>query len=209
MLEHPTMNTFISTEYYGYYVAFAIIGAGLKYIDVAFDDERFSKIKAMLIAPILVIVAGVLAIKDVASRTILVSILLSSLISGKVDNLVFMVSSTAFLLLIFLAFHTLDGTLTFLWIPLFVLTIFGILDEKGQDYIDKNETTKITNFFFQHRFAMKLGMLILCAYQFFAWPYLFFFLAFDLAYDAVGMFRYVGVPLSVYRIKTSTPKYIS
>jgi hypothetical protein len=197
------MTPVTSTGYYEYYVAFALIGAGLKYIDEAFDEERFSKKGALLVAPLLVIVAGVLAVKDIASRTILVSILLSSLISGKVDNIVFKLSSTAFLLLILLASHTFNGTLTFFWIPLFALTIFGILDEKGEDYTAKNKTSTSTNFFLQHRFAMKLGMLTLCVYQFFAWPYLFSFLAFDLTYDAVGLFSYVGVPPSVTRIKTA------
>ncbi|RZN34063.1 MAG: hypothetical protein EFT35_09940 [Methanophagales archaeon ANME-1-THS] len=190
--------------YYEYYVAFALLGAGLKYVDDAFDEDRFSKKGALVVAPLLVILAGMLAVTDTASRTILVSILLSSLISGKVDNVVFKLSSAAFLVLILFASHTFNGTLTFLWIPLFALTMFGILDEKGEGYTAKNKTTTITNFFFHHRFAMKLGMLTLCACQFFAWSYLFSFLAFDLTYEAVGVFRSVSVPPSVSRMKTST-----
>ena len=166
-------------------IAFAIIGAGLKYIDDAFDEDIFSKRIAMLIAPIIVIVAVILAIKDEASQTILFSILLAVLIGGKVDNLVFKLSSIAFLLLLFLPSFGLYGAINFLWIPLVIITSTGVIDERGNDYIEKNKTNELTNFFFEHRFSMKIGMLTVCAFQFLPWLYLLAFLAFDGAYESV------------------------
>ena len=166
-------------------IAFAIIGAGLKYIDDAFDEDIFSKRIAMLIAPIIVIVAVILAIKDEASQTILFSILLAVLIGGKVDNLVFKLSSIAFLLLLFLPSFGLYGAINFLWIPLVIITSTGVIDERGNDYIEKNKTNELTNFFFEHRFSMKIGMLTVCAFPFLPWLYLLAFLAFDGAYESV------------------------
>jgi len=174
-------------------IAFAIIGAGLKYIDDTFDEDMFSKKIAVLIAPIIVIVAVILAIKDAASQTILFSILLAVLIGGKVDNLVFKLSSIAFLLLLFLPSFGLYGTFNFLWIPLVIITITGVIDERGNDYIDKNKTNELTNFFFEHRFSMKIGMLTVCAFQFLPWLYLLAFLAFDGAYESVKIFGKISV----------------
>jgi len=168
-------------------IPFAMIGAGLKYIDDAFDEGRHSKRVAALIALFVVIVAGILAIEDISSRTILFSIFFSVLIAGKVDNLVFKLSSIAFLLLFFLFFCLYDK-MNFLWIPLFILTITGVIDEKGNDYIEKNRTNGILNFFFEYRFSMKIVMFFVCALQFLPWLYLFAFLAFDGAYEAVRIF---------------------
>jgi hypothetical protein len=172
-------------------LAFAVIGAGLKYIDDAFDEDMFSKKIAVLIAPIIVIVACIVAIKDTASRTILFSILLSVLIGGKVDNLIFKVSSIAFLLLLSLPSFYLYGTMDFFWMPLIIITIAGIIDEKGNDYVDENKTNTLIHFVFEHRFSMKIGMLTVCAFQFLGWLYLFAFLAFDGAYESIRIYGYL------------------
>lgn len=174
------MNIFIFPKYYEYYVAFAIIGAGLKYIDAAFDDERFSKKKAMLVASILVIIGACLSIYDPISATILYSILLAVLLTGKVDNLAFKMSSIALILILFLT-----QAIHFLVIPMFILILAGIADEKGIDYIKNNKIPKLGGFFFSYRCCMKLGVLGLCLVSLFPWPYLFIFLAFDIAYDSV------------------------
>ena len=172
-------------------LAFAVIGAGVKYIDDAFDEDRFSKKIAVLIAPVIVIVACILAIKDTASQTILFSILLSVLIGGKVDNLIFKVSFIAFLVLLFLPSFYLYGKIYFLWAPLIIITITGIIDEKGNDYVDENKTCKLTHFFFEHRFSMKIGLLTVCVFQFLEWFYLFAFLSFDSAYESIRIFGYL------------------
>lgn len=172
-------------------LAFAIIGAGLKYIDDAFDEDTFSKKKAIVIAPIIVLVACILAIKDTASQTILFSILLSVLIGGKVDNGIFKVSSIAFLLLLSLPSFYLYGAMNFFWMPLIIITITGIIDEKGNDYVDENKTNKLIHFFFEHRFSMKIGMLTVCVFQFLGWFYLFAFLAFDGAYESIRIYGYL------------------
>jgi hypothetical protein len=172
-------------------LAFAIIGAGLKYIDDAFDEDTFNKKKAIVIAPIIVLIACILAIKDTASRTILFSILLSVLIGGKVDNLIFKVSSIAFLLLLSLPSFYLYGTMDFFWMPLIIITITGIIDEKGNDYVDENRTNNQIHFFFEHRFSMKIGMLTVCVFQFLGCFYLFAFLAFDGAYESIRIYGYL------------------
>ena len=163
-------------------IAFAIIGAGLKYIDDAFDEDIFSKRAAMLIAPILVSIWTYLSISDSVSATILFSILFAVLLTGKIDNLVFKASSIALI-----AILVLSGMLNFLWIPLFSLIMMGVADEKGNDYVDNHATLKLGQFFFSHRFSMKIGVLGLCIFSLLPWFYLGAFLAFDGAYESVSI----------------------
>jgi len=183
----------ISSEPYGYHagiiIAFAIIGFGLKYIDDAFDEEVFSKKIAMLMAPILVIIWSCLSIFDSFSATVLFSILFAVLLSGKVDNLAFKMSAIALILILFLT-----RMLNFSLIPLIVLTVMGITDEKGNDYVDTNKISKLGEFFFSHRCSMKVGTLGLCTVSLLPWLYLCAFLAFDAAYEFVKIFGQLDEP---------------
>jgi hypothetical protein len=166
----------------GIVAAFAIIGYGLKYIDDAFDEARFSKRRAMLMAPLLVALWACVSIYDVGSATVLFAILFAVLLTGKVDNLAFKLSSIALLAMLFLALMS-----RFSYMPLAVLTVLGIADEKGNDYADGNRLGGLTEFFFAHRCSMKVGTLGLCLASFLPWLYLLAFLAFDLAYEGVQL----------------------
>jgi hypothetical protein len=167
---------------YAILIAFAIIGGGLKFIDEAFDNNIFNKNIAILLAPLLVVLWIWLTMIDRISGVILLSILFSVLSTGKIDNFVFKTSAMALLL-----FYVIFAEFGSLWIPLLALIAMGLLDEKGNDYVDKNKTHKSVEFFFLHRFSMKLGIFAICAISIFPWFYFFAFLAFDISYDAIGM----------------------
>lgn len=167
---------------------FTIIGFGLKYIDDVFDEELFNKSVAMLLAPILVLLWAGVSIYDSFSATILFAILLAVLISGKVDNLIFRISSIALIFSLFLT-KTLDLSL----IPLFSLTLLGVADELGNDYVDKQKTHEVCEFLFSHRCCMKVGVLGLCCLFLLPWLYLIAFLAFDSTYEAVRLFEHQDV----------------
>jgi hypothetical protein len=187
------MNSSFFPLPYGYHasiiIAFAIIGFGLKYIDDAFDEELFSKNVAVLMAPILVLTWVCLSIFDSISATVLFSILLAVLLSGKVDNVIFIASSIALIVILFLT-----QVVHFSLIPLLVLTVMGIVDEKGNDYVDGHKTREVGEFFFSHRCGMKVGTLSLCIATLLPWLYLVAFLAFDTAYEVVRIFECPRVP---------------
>ncbi|MEA2033364.1 MAG: hypothetical protein U9N41_07265 [Euryarchaeota archaeon] len=187
-MELSSFNFISSASQISIILAFAIIGAGLKYIDDAFDEEMFSKRIAMLIAPILVIIWTCLAISDSVSATILFSILFAVLLAGKIDNLVFKASSLALILIL-----VLSGMLNFLWIPLFTLTMMGVADERGNDYVDNHVTHKLGQSFFSHRCCMKIGVLGLCMFSWLPWLYLGAFLAFDGAYESIRIFSKISI----------------
>ncbi len=172
----------------GIVAAFAIIGCGLKYIDDAFDEARFSKRRAMLMAPLLVVIWVCVSISDTGSATVLFAILFAVLLSGKVDNPVFKLSSIALLAMLFLALMS-----RFSYVPLAVLTVLGIADEKGNDYADGNRLGELAEFFFAHRCSMKVGTLGLCLASFLPWLYLLAFMVFDLAYEVVRIAKDVNL----------------
>ncbi len=173
------METAVS---YAIIVAFGIIGAGLKYIDEAFDGDVFDKRTAFILAPFLVVLWVGISIFDTGSGTILLAVLMGVLLTGKVDNTVFKCSTIAVISLIILS-----GRFDILILPFLLLTITGILDEKGNDFTDQRKTNIYIKFFFEHRCSMKIGVLIACLTSLLPDIYYFFaFLTFDTNYEVVG-----------------------
>lgn len=162
-------------------IVFSILGAGLKFIDDAFDEGVFSKKAAAILAPFLVVLWMGMSMADEASAVILFSILFAVLLTGKIDNIAF--KSSALLLLLYFAY---SGAMGSMIMALAFLTLLGVLDEIGNDYVDKGGAGPIVEFLFLHRFSMKVGVLILCLASVFDWVYLVAFLAFDVAYDSMG-----------------------
>ena len=173
---------------------YALIGGGLKYIDDAFDEGVHSRRIASLLAAVLVVFWVTLSAVDSYSATILTAVLLGVLLSGKIDNRVFTASTCAIVLTVVLLARE-----NLLLLPLAILTAFGVVDEKGNDYVDSHRAHRLVEFFFAHRFALKLALLALCAASVLPFAYLAAFMCFDLAYDTVG---YLGtVELSRIDVK--------
>ncbi|HUV02728.1 MAG TPA: hypothetical protein VMW67_04705 [Desulfobacteria bacterium] len=113
-------------------IGFALIGFGLKYLDIAFDEKRFSKRGAMLMAPFLVAIMTGLSLYDPISATILLSISYSYafLITGKVNNLQLKLSSITLVVIITIFLFTqMSRLLTILFI---VLAVMCVLDKRRE-----------------------------------------------------------------------------
>jgi len=175
-------------------ISYALLGAGIKYIDQAYDIDVFSRDKANFIA---VPTAGLMAyliIFDPPSATIFFSILLIVAITKKIDNIAFYIG-TGILLFLPLVFHDI---LQIAWLPFGILIFSGILDEIGNDWADKRRKKKRLNNprknmdnstlknlgekFFLHRFVMKIAVFVLTLFGLFQYIYLFAFLLFDIMY---------------------------
>ena len=175
---------------YIFLLAYSILGAGLKYVDDAFDEKMFNKKLALIVTPILSIIGAYTMLIDPVSATILFAILCGVLIKGKVDNYAFFGGLVLVITLVFLA------GIDFLFLPLIILAAAAVLDEIGNDYIDKkreelNENKFINKFaiyFFGHRWIMKVVILFLASL---AIVPVYFFIAmifFDYAYISVGLY---------------------
>ena len=143
---------------YFFLAAYSILGAGIKYVDDAFDKKTFNKTLALAITPFLSILGAYAMIIDPISATILLAVLAGVLLKGKVDNIAFAIG---FVLVI--ALVALMG-IEFLILPLMLLGAAAVLDEVGNDYIDEKKekmdqkkfVNKFVMYFFGHRWIMKI-----------------------------------------------------
>lgn len=169
---------------YFFLAAYSILGAGIKYIDDAFDKHLFSKKMALAITPFLSILGAYAMIVDPVSATILLAVLCGVLLKGKIDNIAFAIGFTLVMIPVFLA------GVEFLILPLILLAASAVLDEVGNDFIDKKKEQlnqeklfyNLVIYFFGHRWIMKIAILYLVIISII--PFFFFLamLLFDYAY---------------------------
>ena len=175
---------------YFFLVSYPVLGAGLKYIDDAFDEKIFNKKIALIIAPLLAILWAYTMSIDPFSATILLAILVGVFLRGKIDNRAHFVG----LLIIIGAIAFMGMSLLFL--PLIIIAAAAFLDEVGNDVIDYNKgniddnkfSHKILVYFFDQRWVTKIAILYVILLGIFP---LYFFLAillFDGAYLTVRLY---------------------
>ncbi|MDP7195781.1 MAG: hypothetical protein QF864_06270 [SAR202 cluster bacterium] len=159
-------------------ILFAILGGGIRIIDRGYDDLDIDKRVALLLAPGLICLWIYLSLESAMSATILGSILLSSLLSGKIDNFPFKLS-TLVIILAFLLFG-----FEMMIFPLIFLTFLGYFDEIANGYVDNRDINGWKAFIFNHRFGMKCGVALLYAISILDLTHLFVLYSFDLAYES-------------------------
>jgi hypothetical protein len=175
---------------YFFLIAYSILGAGIKYIDDAFDKKTFNKVLAITITPLLSILGVYSMIIDPASATILLAIISGVLLKFKIDNIAFILG---FIITIAISYFI---GVQFLLIPLILLTAAALLDEVGNDYIDKvknqlnmkNPLHMFAKYFFGHRWIMKTAILFLVFVN--VVPMIFFvaMIMFDYSYLTVNAY---------------------
>jgi len=173
-----------------YLLTYPIIGAGIKYMDAAFDDKTVSKKLAIIIAPLLAFIGAYAMYVDAVSATILLAVLLGVLFTGKIDNIAHGLGLIVIIPIIYFA------GIEFLLIPLGILVLGGMIDEIGNDFIDKRRD-KFTNgksiykmlvYFFEHRWTLKvviLGFVLIGMFPFYFFVAMFLF---DYAYLSVSLY---------------------
>jgi len=171
--------------------SFFILGLLVKFIDDAFDEKVYSRKIALILSPLTAIYwAYVMALSPVAGL-LLTAIIIGVLIKGKIDNIAFVIA----VLCVYSVYFFIGDWQFFLspiyLIPLVIISIGGIIDEMGNDYIDKHNLYKdglfgkAVHLFFEYRFFMKLIVLIFALIG--TYPLLFFFAFFmwDVGYEIV------------------------
>ena len=114
---------------YFFLASYPILGAGLKYIDEAFDEHRFNVKIAYILAPILGVLWAYSMVVNAVSATILLAILLGVILKGKIDNLAHVAGLGVIFIIVILA------GVNLLIIPLIVFTLAALFDEVGNDLI--------------------------------------------------------------------------
>lgn len=150
-------------------VLFVFLGSALKYLDIIFENsESHSKAENYLITAFAIVIWLSLSFYDEIFASILLAILLGSIFSGKVDNPAF--KASALIIFLSLPFFDFNYSITGFLLP------SSIADELGNEHFE--------NFFFKHRFAMKLGMLLLFIFGYTSFYYFSALILFDLFYEA-------------------------
>jgi len=115
---------------YFFLLSYPVLGAGLKYIDDAFDEKIFSKRYALILAPLLALLWAYTMYVDQISATILLAILVGVFLRGKIDNRAHFIG-----LAVIIGIIALVG-ISLLFLPLIIIAAAAFLDEVGNDVID-------------------------------------------------------------------------
>jgi len=175
---------------YFYLISYPVLGAGLKYIDDAFDEKTYSRKIALVIAPLLGMLWAYTMTTDPFSATILSAILIGVFLRGKIDNYAHIIG-----LFIIICSIILIGINLF-FLPLVLLATAAFLDEVGNDVVDYNqENIDKNNFwhmsmvhFFDQRWLTKIAILYVVLIGLFPFYFFFAMLLFDGAYLAVRLY---------------------
>ena len=145
---------------YFFLASYPILGAGLKYIDEAFDEHRFNIKIAYILAPILGVLWAYSMIINSVSATILLAILLGVILKGKIDNYAYLAGLGIIFGIVLIA------GVQLLIMPLIILTLATLFDEVGNDYIEKvgflnsnSYSRKFIGYFFDQRWLTKVAVL--------------------------------------------------
>lgn len=173
-------------------ISYTILGAGIKYIDAAYDQKTFSKKTALALAPFLGVLWASTMIINPYSATILFAILLAIFLRGKINNHAFLLGFFVILIII------LPLGIELMILPLIFLAAAAFLDELGNDVIgyskkhrtDKRFRYQFVLYFFGRRYLMKAAILYLVILVVFPWYFLLALILFDEAYILMDLYSH-------------------
>jgi hypothetical protein len=181
--------------YFILFLLFPVLGAGIKYVDAAFDEEVFNKNKAIIFAIFLGILWAFTMILHPMAATILLAVILGVLVKGKIDNVAHAAGLVSILIFYMILWYLFDGVIIY-FMPLFFLAAAAVLDEIGNDVISYNSEFsnnhtfgyQFFKYFFGRRHFMKVALIYLFIVA--GYPLYFFvaFLFFDEAYMMVALY---------------------
>lgn len=175
-------------------IAYPILGAGIKYIDAAYDEKTFNKKTALIITPPLAVFWAYTMLINPISATILLAILLGVLIKNKIDNYAHLLGSAIIVTIFIITIYLKNIELIIL--PLIFLISAAIIDEVGNDIIDYNKKNLKKNrfrhqfslYFFGRRYVMKLAILYLIIFGIVELYFLLAMILFDEAYIITDLY---------------------
>ena len=189
-------------------LSYFALGALVKFIDDAFDEHVYSQPLAFVLSPLTAIFwAYVMALHPV-SAMILTAIIIGVLVKGKIDNLAFVIAVLC-VYLVFFFIGSFDFVMA-LALPLIVITVAGMVDEIGNDWVDKNNIYhkkpfgRYVHLFFEYRCIMKLAVLGFALFGFIPMMFFVAFLAWDIGYEIVmNASKYIQHKRKFYYHKTA------
>jgi len=175
---------------YLFLLYFGILGAGIKYIDAAYDDKIFNKKIALGIAPFLGILWAYTMLINPVAATILLSVIIGVLFKGKIDNVAHLAGLLVIFAIIFIA------GVQLMVLPLVFLAFAALLDEVGNDFVDKRKSKLDMNrfshrfivSFFDQRWVLKVAILVIGLIGIIPLVFFLAMVSFDYAYLGVRLY---------------------
>lgn len=178
---------------YLFLIYFGILGAGIKFIDAAYDEKTFNKKIALCIAPFLGLLWAFTMLINPVAATILLAVIFGVVLKGKIDNIAHFMGLIIIVIIVFFA------GVQLMIVPLIFLALAALLDEFGNDYVDKKRNSlkkiklkhKIFFRFFDQRWTLKVAILIFSIVGIIPFVFFLSMIAFDYAYLGVRFYSVV------------------
>ena len=179
-----------SNNIYFIFLSYLILGAGLKYIDDAFDKKTFSKWRGIILAPFLGLLWAFTMFVNPFSATVLFAIAVGVLIKGKIDNPAHLLGLVTIIVALALV------RVEVMFLPVVLLSAAAIVDEAGNDVAGYDKRFKNSKrfrhrffvYFFGRRYLLKVALLYLVLINVFPMYILIALILFDEAYIAVELY---------------------
>lgn len=176
--------------------SYAFLGGAIKYIDQAYDEGigsiRIAKAVAVLSG---LIMGGVMVLDGGFSTAFFLAMLISLVVTRKIDNWSFLVGALVGLGAFLVGGYFLGVDIRFA--PLVVFLIAGAVDELADGMAHRRDLPKAVEYFLHYRPFSDFALVILIMWEPFDWIYLAPYFAFTFSYLAIGMLEEGQVTESV------------
>ena len=178
------MDLAFSLPIYIIVVLYAFLGAAIKFIDQAYDEERYSRKLANVIAIVAgITMGGLMALDSPFSTAFYGAMIFSLVLARKIDNRAFL-AGTLVAALTLLVLWPVTGPVVLL-APLIIFILAGFLDEVVDDLAQKAQAPKIMRWVMLYRPLSDVALVAMMLLGWFPWYYLVPYFAFTFAYLAM------------------------
>ena len=178
------MDLTFSLPIYIIVILYAFLGAAIKFVDQAYDEERYSRKLANVIAIVAgLTMGGLMALDSPFSTAFYGAMILSLVLARKIDNRAFLAGTLIAALTLLVLWPVTDPVV--LLAPLVIFILAGFLDEVVDGLAQKAQAPKIVRWVMLYRPLSDVALVAMMLLGWFPWYYLVPYFAFTFAYLAM------------------------
>ncbi len=178
------MDLTFSLPIYIIVILYAFLGAAIKFIDQAYDEERYSRKLANVIAIVAgITMGGLMALDSPFSTAFYGAMILSLVLARKIDNRAFLAGTLIAALTLLVLWPVTDPVV--LLAPLVIFILAGFLDEVVDGLAQKAQAPKMVRWVMLYRPLSDVALVAMMLLGWFPWYYLVPYFAFTFAYLAM------------------------
>jgi hypothetical protein len=175
------MDLAFSLPIYIIVVLYAFLGAAIKFIDQAYDEERYSRKLANVIAIVAgITMGGLMALDSPFSTAFYGAMILSLVLARKIDNRAFLAGTLTAALTLLVLWPVTDPVV--LLAPLVIFILAGFLDEVVDGLAQKAQAPRMVRWVMLYRPLSDVTLVAMMLLGWFPWYYLVPYFAFTFAY---------------------------